>query len=43
MSHSLLSRQAFCGFPHEAAARIAVTTVGSDLAEEQLPGLVIFV
>ena len=31
------------GFPHEAAARIAVTTVGSDLAEQQLPELVIFV
>lgn len=31
------------GFPREAAARIAVTTVGSHLAEQQLPELVIFV
>lgn len=31
------------GFPHELAARIAVTTVGSHLAERQLPELVIFV
>ena len=31
------------GFPHELAARIAVTTVGSHLAEQQLPELVIFV
>jgi O-acetyl-ADP-ribose deacetylase len=31
------------GFPREAAARIAVTTVGSHLAEQQFPELVIFV
>lgn len=31
------------GSPHELAARIAVTTVGSHLAEQQLPELVIFV
>jgi O-acetyl-ADP-ribose deacetylase (regulator of RNase III) len=31
------------GFPREAAARIAVTTVAKDLADEQLPELVIFV
>jgi len=31
------------GFPHELAARIAATTVGSHLAEQQLPELVIFV
>ena len=31
------------GFPREAAARIAVTTVAKDLAEQQLPELVIFV
>jgi O-acetyl-ADP-ribose deacetylase len=31
------------GFPREAAARIAVTTVASHLAEQQLPELVIFV
>jgi O-acetyl-ADP-ribose deacetylase len=31
------------GFPREAAARVAVTTVGSHLAEQQLPELVIFV
>jgi len=31
------------GFPREAAARIAVTTVAKDLADQQLPELVIFV
>lgn len=31
------------GFPRDAAARIAVTTIASDLAEQQLPELVIFV
>ena len=31
------------GFPREAAARIAVTTVAEDLADQQLPELVIFV
>ena len=31
------------GFPREAAAHIAVTTVNSRLAEQQLPELVIFV
>ena len=29
------------GFPREAAARIAVTTVNSRLAEQQLPELMI--
>jgi hypothetical protein len=43
MSHFVLSRQAFYGFPHQVAARIAVITVGSHLAEKQLPELVIFV
>jgi len=31
------------GFPRDAAARIAVTTVAKNLAEQQLPELVIFV
>jgi O-acetyl-ADP-ribose deacetylase len=31
------------GFPCERAARIAVTIVGSHLAEQQLPEMVIFV
>ena len=31
------------GFPREAAARIAVATVGAHLAEQMLPELVIFV
>jgi O-acetyl-ADP-ribose deacetylase (regulator of RNase III) len=31
------------GFPREAAARVAVTTIGSYLTEQQLPKLVIFV
>jgi len=31
------------GFPRQAAARIAVTTVAKDLADQQLPELVIFV
>src|SRR6516165_1597110 len=31
------------GFPCEAAARIAVTTVAKDLADQQWPELVIFV
>jgi O-acetyl-ADP-ribose deacetylase (regulator of RNase III) len=31
------------GLPAEAAARVAVTTIGSHLEEQQLPELVIFV
>ena len=31
------------GFPREAAARVAVTTIGSHLEEQQPPELVIFV
>jgi len=30
-------------FPREAAARVAATTIGSHLEEQQLPELVIFV
>jgi O-acetyl-ADP-ribose deacetylase (regulator of RNase III) len=43
MLHSLLSRQASTAFRAKAAARVAVTTIGSHLKEQQMPALVILV